>query len=145
MAHEFESGFFVAKGAWHGLGTTLLTPKLRDYHRTSTADYRRRSSWRNSLRSQVENLSRSLEVRLNPVLIRGAASVAVIKCHKRSAASPIPKIGGNFISFTYVLGDRFFSLLRQFLQKKRFSKRGFANAKSRGLNSPSLQSAVAQP
>lgn len=64
MAHEFESGFFVAKGAWHGLGTTLLTPKLRDYHRTSTADYRRRSSWRNSLRSQLKNLSRSLEIRL---------------------------------------------------------------------------------
>lgn len=23
MAHEFESGFFVARGAWHGLGTVL--------------------------------------------------------------------------------------------------------------------------
>ena len=26
MAHEFESGFFVARGAWHGLGTTLDSP-----------------------------------------------------------------------------------------------------------------------
>ena len=23
MAHQFESGFFVGKTAWHGLGTTL--------------------------------------------------------------------------------------------------------------------------
>jgi len=26
MTHEFESGFFVAKGAWHGLGNTLQQP-----------------------------------------------------------------------------------------------------------------------
>lgn len=31
MAHEFESGFFVAQGAWHGLGTTLQqAPTTRD-------------------------------------------------------------------------------------------------------------------
>ena len=31
MAHEFESGFFVAKGAWHGLGKTLQqAPTTKD-------------------------------------------------------------------------------------------------------------------
>ena len=43
-----------------------------------------------------------LERQMTWTLSWGTASVAVTKCHKRSAAPKIPKIRGNFISLAYV-------------------------------------------